>query len=75
MANGENRPSFGIGVDIGGTKVLTLVGDRDGNIVFKEKITTPNSLPEIIMVIKSCLASANLNPNYIAGMGVGFREE
>jgi glucokinase len=71
MANGVNAPSFGIGVDIGGTKVLVVIGDCSGRIIFKEKFTTPGDIEAIVSLIKNCIMKANLSSSNIAGMGVG----
>jgi glucokinase len=63
--------TFGIGVDIGGTKVLIVIADDDGNIILKEKIKTSPNVTEIITAIDGCIRTADISSEKVIGMGVG----
>lgn len=65
------RSAFGVGVDIGGTKILTIITDLDGAIVFKEKTKTTNKVEEIVEIIKGCLQKAGIEEKDVIAMGVG----
>ncbi|MBW8347926.1 ROK family transcriptional regulator [Bacillus sp. IITD106] len=66
------KSGFGVGVDIGGTKILVIITDLLGNIEFRKKVKTTNSIKEIISLIKRCLKEANILESQVIGMGVGI---
>lgn len=68
----HNQLSFGIGVDIGGTKILIMIMDNQGNIIFREKVKTSNNIKEIIEIIKTCISKVNIDLKNIVGMGIGI---
>jgi glucokinase len=68
----DNQQTFWIGVDIGGTKILLVIADSNGRIVFKERVKTPNSLEDIIFFIKGCIARSGVHEDLIHGIGVGI---
>ena len=66
-----------IGVDLGGTKILTAVADLEGNILAKSRLETKAEegqqavIARIIKSIEDVLAQLELNKKAIAGVGVG----
>jgi glucokinase len=66
------KSGFGIGVDIGGTKILVIITDLLGNIEYKKKVKTTNSIEEIIALVKNSLVDANIRESQVIGMGVGL---
>lgn len=65
------KSAFGIGVDIGGTKILMVITDWDGEIVYKVKVKVSSSIDEIIKLIKHCIQNSGIDENLIIAMGVG----
>jgi glucokinase len=65
------QSAYGIGVDIGGTKILLVITDMVGGIVFKKKIKTTSNVKEIVHFIKECLAESNIPEKKVIGMGIG----
>lgn len=66
-----NRPSYAMGVDIGGTKILIIIKDTKGQIVFREKFDTSRDVLKIVEMIKRSLNEAGASNYEILGMGVG----
>jgi glucokinase len=65
------KSAFGVGIDIGGTKILVVITDLDGCIEFREKFNTTRDTDQIIRIIKQCIFKAGLSENDIIAMGVG----
>ncbi len=65
------KSAYGLGVDIGGTKILIVVTDLDGEVIFKEKVKTTNNISEIIRLIMDALSKNEIPLHKIIGMGVG----
>lgn len=65
------KSAFGIGVDIGGTKVLVLITTLDGEVVYKKKFKTSASVEEILSIIETSIEEAAIIKNDIVAMGVG----
>lgn len=68
--------SHAIGVDLGGTKILTALISETGDIVYRHRIPTPQMGPEsVVSVIRdsitTVLAEAGLAKEEVAGVGVG----
>jgi len=67
---------YALGVDLGGTKILTaLVGD-DGGIVARERVRTPQDGPDSVVAavagtIEAVLAAAGVSRRDVVGVGVG----
>ncbi|AJY76895.1 ROK family transcriptional regulator [Paenibacillus beijingensis] len=73
MKLGFNPASaYGVGVDIGGTKILMVITDLDGNVVYKEKQSTVNELGGIIAMIQECIRNSGINLEQIIAMGIGI---
>ncbi|MFB3162372.1 ROK family transcriptional regulator [Neobacillus sp. 179-J 1A1 HS] len=62
---------YGIGVDIGGTKILVIITNLNGTVVFRKKVKTTNRIEEIVELIKQCMLEANINESKVIGMGIG----
>ncbi|TCL55350.1 glucokinase [Hydrogenispora ethanolica] len=62
---------FGLGVDIGGTKVLIVLANPAGEIIFQDKAGTSRDPAEIIGIIRASLDKAGVQAGQIRGMGVG----
>jgi glucokinase len=65
------KSAYGIGVDIGGTKILIIITDLDGNMVYREKRKTTNDIDEIVQFIRECLQKADISEADVFGMGIG----
>ncbi|MDB5055498.1 MAG: hypothetical protein JWM44_3548, partial [Bacilli bacterium] len=65
------KSAYGIGVDIGGTKILVVITDLDGCIEFREKFQTTSDTKKIIEIIKQSINKAGLSEKDIVAMGVG----
>ncbi|MBE6745515.1 MAG: ROK family transcriptional regulator [Ruminococcaceae bacterium] len=80
-AGGVGRPStmlgfnpksaYCIGVDIGGTKLLIIITDLVGEIIYKSKVPTSNKVEDLITVVRNAMKSCGLEEKDIFGMGVG----
>jgi glucokinase len=66
------KSGFGVGVDIGRTKILIVITDLDGEIVFKERFKATNNIEEIVELIKSCIDKSGVDASLILGMGFGL---
>lgn len=67
----DNDSAYRIGVDIGGTKVLIVIAEDEGDIIIKEKIRTSPDINEIIKAINTCIKNSNIPNQRIDSMGVG----
>lgn len=65
------QSKYGIGIDIGGTKILIVITDLAGKIVLKKKLPTTNKVEEIVKETRESIAHVNLKEHDIIGMGVG----
>lgn len=63
--------SYGIGLDIGGTKILIVITNMYGEIVYKEKLETTNKIEEIISLVNEGLDKSEIDKEKILAMGVG----
>jgi glucokinase len=68
----NQKSGFGVGVDIGRTKMVVVITDLDGEIIFKEKFQSTNSIDEIIQTIKRCIEKSTVDINRILGLGFGL---
>jgi glucokinase len=65
-----------IGVDLGGTKILTAVVEGDGRVLARERVPTPQEGPDSVVAavagtIEAALAAADVPAHAIVGVGVG----
>lgn len=65
------KSTYGIGVDIGGTKILVLIADDSGNVVLREKTKTSRDIDEIIDTVCSYIKKTGIPFQQIAGIGLG----
>lgn len=63
--------SYGIGLDIGGTKVLVAITNVSGEIVYKEKFKTTSDVKEIVSLVYECLEKSKIDKAKVIAMGVG----
>jgi len=62
---------FLIGVDIGGTKMIMVITDRDGNVVYKKKVGTSSDLEAISVQIQAYLQACAVTMEQVAAIGFG----
>jgi glucokinase len=62
---------YGVGVDIGGTKILIHIADAEGNIVYKNKIGTSGQFEAIHNHVMESLNSASVSLDHVAAIGFG----
>ena len=67
----NDESAYCIGIDIGGTKMLLLITDLAGNIVYEIKTQTTNKIEEIAALVKKCVTDAKLTEEMIIGLGIG----
>ena len=65
------KSAYCIGMDIGGTKLLFLITDLVGNIVYEKKIPTKNQFEELVQIVEESLEAAGIKREMIFGMGIG----
>lgn len=65
------KSAYGVGIDIGGTKILVVITYLDGTILFKRKVKTTQDVNQIINIIKESIVDAEIDESNIVGMGVG----
>jgi Transcriptional regulator/sugar kinase len=68
----ESTDYYGMGVDIGGTKILIAIANDSGKVVFKDKVKTVSDIDEIIKLIKDCLQRAEIDHKNLMGIGIGI---
>ena len=67
------KSMYCIGLDIGGTKILSIITDLNGEILYREKAASTGDLDEIEKLIRHALAESDLTENRIFGLGIGYR--
>jgi len=65
------QSAYGLGVDIGGTKILMAITDLDGNVVHKGKRPTVNRIPDIVAAIQQFIDQSPIETEQIIAMGIG----
>jgi glucokinase len=65
------RKQYAVGVDIGGTKILLLITDALGNVIYKRKVDSSGDLSVICEMIDSATKEANIAKHEIIGMTIG----
>lgn len=60
-----------VGLDIGGTKILAVVCDLAGEVLYQKKVPTTNRLDELAALVHQCLAEAGFSPDKLAALGAG----
>ncbi|HEY3247738.1 MAG TPA: ROK family protein [bacterium] len=69
-------PRWAIGVDLGGSKILTAVVSEDGRVAARERVSTPQEGPDSVVTaveqtVERVLSAARLSVTDIVGIGVG----
>lgn len=73
----SNAGDLTIGIDLGGSKILAAVIDRQGRVLSAERSTTPADegheavIRSIVASANSALAGASLSPSQLFAVGVG----
>ncbi|WP_053367726.1 ROK family protein [Bacillus sp. FJAT-27245] len=67
----ELTKKYGIGVDIGGTKIIICIADLQGNIVYKHKVPSTSSYTDIHQHVKDALRAMDIYPEEVAAVGFG----
>jgi glucokinase len=62
---------YGIGIDIGGTKILMIVTNLDGKILHKERALTSKDPKKVIETIQQFLVQKSIQKEKIFAMGIG----
>jgi len=62
---------YGVGVDIGGTKIFMVITNLDGEVVKKEKVPSDSNPDNLIRIIHTFLTESGIEWNKINAMGVG----
>ena len=65
------KSSYCIGIDIGGTKMLTIVTDLVGEIIYEKKSPTSNQVEELCAAARTAMTACSLSEADIFGMGIG----
>ena len=72
-----NKKSFYAGIDLGGTKILTVIEDAERNVLAKIKIPTeaPRGvgvvMDNIVRSLEISCKDINITPNELSGIGIG----
>ncbi len=66
------KSAYGVGVDIGGTKILVVITDLNGEVEYREKVKTSKDFSEILLSVKNAILHSGIDENAIIGMGVGI---
>nr|WP_255654575.1 ROK family protein [Cohnella sp. REN36] len=62
---------YSVGVDIGGTKIMILIADPSGEIVYRKKVNTSGEFDVISGHIAECLRIADIPLEQVAAIGFG----
>ncbi len=68
--------SYAVGVDVGGTKILTALVSGRGQVVQRHRVRTPQSGPEavvgaIVDSARAVLAGSGVSSSQVQGVGIG----
>lgn len=68
--------AYAIGVDLGGSKILTALVDESGRVTHRQRVPTPREGPaagveSIVGTVATVLQDAGVRPEDVAGMCVG----
>lgn len=75
QAGRSNNKKYAIGVDVGGTKILLILADRQGNVAFKKKVDSSGDLEDVCSIIDGFLQESQIQSEEIAGMCLGVPGE
>jgi glucokinase len=67
---------YAVGIDVGGTKIWTAIGSREGCIIAERKEDTPSNAARFISLLRSMvgaiLSESGRSPAELAGIGIGL---
>lgn len=72
-----NKKGFYAGIDLGGTKILTVIEDAERNLLAKTKIPTEAArgvgvvMDNIVKSLEISCKDAGISPNDLSGVGIG----
>ncbi|AOT72612.1 ROK family protein [Geosporobacter ferrireducens] len=72
MHSNRTTKLYAVGVDIGGTKILILITDQSGRVLFKKRVESTGDLERICEIINAALKEASIAHHQIMGMTVGI---
>ncbi|OZB96808.1 ROK family protein [Paenibacillus sp. XY044] len=62
---------YGVGVDIGGTKIMIVIANQTGDIVYRKKVNTSGEFDVISEHITESLRAAGISLDQVVAMGFG----
>ncbi|MGC4153297.1 MAG: ROK family transcriptional regulator [Propionicimonas sp.] len=65
------KSGYGLGIDIGGTKIQILITDLLGEVAGSRRFETTNSVPRIVEMAREVLAESGIPEQAILALGVG----
>ena len=71
MLSFNPKSAYCIGMDIGGTKILTIITDLAGSIIYEKKVPTTNKMEELFALVDQSIAEVGLKEDMIFGLGIG----
>ena len=75
--NSGNNKGFYAGIDLGGTKILTVIEDSERNVLAKTKIPTEATrgvgvvMDNIVKSLEISCKEVGISPNELSGIGIG----
>ena len=75
--NNGNSKGFYAGIDLGGTKILTVIEDSERNVLAKTKIPTEATrgvsvvMDNIVKSLEISCKEISISPNELSGIGIG----
>jgi glucokinase len=67
----EKPKNFSVGVDIGGTKTLLVICDREGNVCRRERHPTERDAAKLPGIVSGFIGNSGISQSDIAGIGFG----
>ncbi|MFD0695913.1 ROK family protein [Paenibacillus sp. GCM10027628] len=67
----QNERIYGVGVDIGGTKMITVIVDHEGHVIYQKKVSTSGDFEAISIQITECLQASDVTMDQVAAIGFG----
>jgi glucokinase len=65
------KGQIGVGVDIGGTKILICLLDQNGKVIYRKKADTTTDFARIYAHVAECLHAASVTMDQVAAIGFG----
>jgi len=71
----KNKREYVLGVDVGGTKILLLLADKDGQTYFKKKVESSGNLNEVCNIIDDFIEESKIDVSRIEALCMGVPGE